>query len=249
MNRYIRQITLPEIGEEGQRKILSARVLIAGCGGLCSPVALYLAGAGVGIIGIADDDTVTLENLHRQVIHKNKSIGRPKVDSARETILELNPEIKVVTHPIRLNKANSREIIKDYDIVVDATDNFESRYAINSACVKLKKPFVYGAILRFQGQLSVFAPHINGPCYKCVFPEPPPESVAPKGAVAGILGTMPGIIGTMQAHEVIKLITGCGEPLIGKILIFDGKTSTFKKLKLERDRTCSICELCLRDLR
>ncbi|PIR16543.1 MAG: adenylyltransferase [Deltaproteobacteria bacterium CG11_big_fil_rev_8_21_14_0_20_49_13] len=240
MNRYIRQITLTEIGEDGQRLITRAKVLIVGAGGLGSPAALYLAGAGVGTVGIADPDKVELINLHRQVIHTAKRIGENKAASAGKTLKELNSDIKIKVHETKLDEKNAEKIFKDYDIILGCTDNFEARYIENKAAVRLSKPLIYGSILKYQGQISVFDAK-NGPCFACVFPEPPPETVAPKGSVAGILGMMPGVMGTLQALEAIKLICEIGESLTGKLLIFDGLTGRMKQLEVNKDSKCNIC--------
>jgi len=239
--RYIRQITLAEVGERGQKKISASKVLVVGAGGLGSPALLYLAGAGVGTIGVVDDDLVSVENLHRQIIHKSGAVGFSKARSARENINGLNPDINIIAHETRVTEENAVSIIKNYDFVVDATDNFLSRYVLNKACVGLKAPLVHGAVLKYQGQASVFAPHLGTACYNCVYPEPPPERLAPSGRTAGIMGMIPGIIGTLQALEVIKLIVGLGDPLLGKLLIFDGLKSRMKILSLNKDPKCGVC--------
>ena len=233
MNRYARQIALPEIAEEGQRKLASASVLIIGAGGLGSPLALYLAAAGVGRIGLVDFDVVDATNLHRQILYSTSSVGRKKVDAARERVLDLNPEIDVVTHEARLTSANALDILRDYDVIVDGTDNFPTRYLVNDACVILGKPNVYGSIFRFEGQASVFDARV-GPCYRCMVPTPPPPHLVPSCAEAGVLGVLPGVIGSIQATETIKLITGAGEPLIGRLLLFDALAMTFRQLRLPK---------------
>lgn len=238
--RYIRQTALHEIGIIGQKKLLSSKVLIVGAGALGSPAAIYLASAGVGTIGIADDDKVQLENLHRQILYKTASVGKTKVESARETIKELNPEINIKIYNERISETNAGEIFQNYDITIDCTDNFESRYVINKACVKLGLPMVHGSILRFEGQVSVFN---KSPCYSCLYPEPPPAEISPTCARAGVLGAVTGIIGTMQALEAIKLICGFGEPLIGKLLIFDALTCTMRLFEVKKDEKCKVCNL------
>lgn len=242
-NRYIRQITLPQIGKDGQTKISAARVLIVGAGGLGSPAAFYLAGAGVGTIGILDSDIVAVENLHRQILHKNSWVGKKKTESAADTLKNFNPKIKINTYPEKLTNTNAENIFSGYDIVVDAVDNFETRYVANRACVKLQIPYVHGSVLRFTGQVSVFNFGKESPCYSCIFPEPPPNEIAPSGREAGIIGMLPGIIGTIQALEVIKLIVEIGEPIIGKLLIFDGLTCKMRTLDLKKDPKCNVCNI------
>ena len=238
--RYSRHLLLPEVGIEGQQKLLDAKVLLLGAGGLGSPAALYLAAAGVGTLGIVDDDEVDLSNLQRQVIHSSERIGMPKVDSAQQTINALNPDVKVIKHPVRLGADNIMEIIRDYDIVVDGLDNFPTRYLLNDASVRLKIPVVSAAILSFEGQLSVFAPY-EGPCYRCLFPMPPPAELAPSCGANGVLGVLPGTMGLLQATEVVKLILGEGEPLIGRLLMYDALAATTTELKVRRDPNCPIC--------
>ncbi len=238
--RYSRHLLIPEIGESGQRKLLDAKVLLLGAGGLGSPTALYLAAAGVGTIGIVDDDVVDLSNLQRQVIHNTARIGVPKVESAEETIHALNPDINVVPYKTRLDASNIMEIISGYDIVVDGVDNFPTRYLLNDASVRLKIPVVSASILGFDGQLSVFKPY-DGPCYRCLFPEPPPAELAPSCGANGVLGVLPGTMGLLQATEVIKLITGAGEPAIGRLLLYDALAGTLDELKIRRDPECPIC--------
>lgn len=238
--RYRRHLIIPEVGEEGQAKLLDAKVFLMGAGGLGAPAALYLAAAGVGTIGIIDMDVVDMSNLQRQVIHTNDRIGTPKVESAKKTIQALNPDVKVVAIQERLSSENALEILKDYDIVVNGGDNFQTRYLLNDACVMLGKPNVDGSIFRFEGQVTVFKPH-EGPCYRCLYPAPPPPEFAPSCAEAGVLGVLPGIIGLMQANEVIKLILGKGQPLVGRLLTFDALKSEFHTLKLRRDPSCPVC--------
>jgi molybdopterin/thiamine biosynthesis adenylyltransferase/rhodanese-related sulfurtransferase len=238
--RYSRHFLLPEIGVEGQTKLLDAKVLALGAGGLGSPVALYLAAAGVGTLGIVDDDVVDLSNLQRQVIHTTQTIGTPKVDSAEAAIRELNPDVQVVKYKTRLDASNIMEIISGYDVIVDGVDNFPTRYLLNDASVRLDIPVVSAAILGFEGQLSVFAPH-DGPCYRCLFPEPPPAELAPSCGANGVLGVLPGTMGLLQATEVIKLITGAGDPLIGRLLMYDALDASTTELKIRRDPECPIC--------
>lgn len=241
LRRYARHLILPEVGAEGQKKICAARVLCLGAGGLGSPVAMYLAAAGVGVLGVVDFDVVDLTNLHRQPLHGTSDVGRPKVESARETLHRLNPEVQVVTHPVRLQAANARELISAYDVVVDCTDNFPARYLANDACVMWRKPNVYGAIFRFEGQASVFAPHLGGPCYRCLYPEPPPPEAAPSCAEAGVVGVLPGLVGCLQAMEALKLILGRGETLLGRLLVVDAWRMQFKEIKVRRDPQCPVC--------
>ncbi|MBA3437009.1 MAG: molybdopterin-synthase adenylyltransferase MoeB [Thermoleophilaceae bacterium] len=238
--RYSRHLLVPEIGFEGQMKLLDAKVLLLGAGGLGSPTALYLAAAGVGTIGIVDDDVVDLSNLQRQVIHTNDRIGMPKVDSAEQGIQDINPGVEVVKHQTRLDASNIMEIIEGYDVIVDGVDNFPTRYLLNDASVRLKIPVVSASILGFDGQLSVFAPY-EGPCYRCLYPTPPPAELAPSCGANGVLGALPGIMGVLQAIEVVKLVTGSGEPLIGRLLLYEALGTTFTNLKLRRDPDCPIC--------
>ncbi len=238
--RYSRHFLLSEIGLEGQEKLLDAKVLLLGAGGLGSPIALYLAAAGVGTLGIVDDDVVDLSNLQRQVIHTTARIGVPKVDSAEEAIHELNPDVRVNKYPVRLDASNIMEIIEGYDIIVDGVDNFPTRYLLNDATVRLKIPVVSAAILGFEGQLSIFAPY-QGPCYRCLFPVPPPAELAPSCGANGVLGVLPGTMGLLQATEVIKLITGIGDPLIGRLLMYDALDASTTELKIRRDPECPIC--------
>jgi molybdopterin/thiamine biosynthesis adenylyltransferase/rhodanese-related sulfurtransferase len=238
--RYSRHLLVPEIGLEGQAKLLDAKVLALGAGGLGSPVALYLAAAGVGTLGIVDDDEVDLSNLQRQVIHTTDRIGVPKVDSAEEAIRGINPDVKVVKYKTRLDAANIMEIIEGYDVIVDGADNFPTRYLLNDASVRLGIPVVSASILGFDGQLSVFKPH-DGPCYRCLYPAPPPAELAPSCGANGVLGVLPGTMGLLQATEVVKLITGAGEPLIGRLLLYEALGATFTELKVRRDPECSVC--------
>jgi molybdopterin/thiamine biosynthesis adenylyltransferase/rhodanese-related sulfurtransferase len=238
--RYSRHFLLPEVGVEGQQKLLDAKVLLLGAGGLGSPTALYLAAAGVGTLGIVDDDVVDVSNLQRQVIHTTDRVGVPKVDSAEKAIHDLNPDVAVRKYQTRLDASNIVDIIKDYDIVVDGVDNFPTRYLLNDASVRMKIPVVSAAILGFEGQLSVFAPY-EGPCYRCLFRQPPPAELAPSCGANGVLGVLPGTMGLLQATEVIKLIIGEGDPLIGRLLIYDALGATTTELKVRRDPECPIC--------
>ncbi|MGQ0794010.1 MAG: molybdopterin-synthase adenylyltransferase MoeB [Deltaproteobacteria bacterium] len=240
IGRYSRHLIMPEVGVDGQEKLCAARVLCVGAGGLGSPLALYLGAAGVGNLGILDFDVVDLSNLQRQVIHSESTIGKLKVESAKERLLQINSELKITTYNTRLSSENAIDIIRDYDIVVDGTDNFATRYLVNDACVLLGKPNVYGSIFRFEGQVSVFDAK-RGPCYRCLYPEPPPPGLVPSCAEGGVLGILPGIIGTMQAAETIKLILGKGNPLIGKLLFLDVMEMKIRELKLRKDPDCPIC--------
>jgi adenylyltransferase/sulfurtransferase len=238
--RYSRHLIIPDVALAGQRKLKGSRVLLVGAGGLGSPLALYLAAAGVGTLGLVDFDVVDVTNLHRQVLHGTKDVGRPKLDSARDRIQDVNPHVHVETYETQLTSANALEILRDYDVVVDGTDNFPTRYLTNDACVILGIPNVYGSIFRFEGQASVFATK-NGPCYRCLFREPPPPGLVPSCAEGGVLGILPGIIGTIQATETIKLLLGIGEPLIGRLLLFDALRMRARTLQLRRDPTCPAC--------
>ncbi len=240
IERYSRHLIMPEVGMVGQRKMKRASVLLIGAGGLGSPLGLYLAAAGVGKIGIVDFDVVDHSNLQRQVLHGTRDIGRSKLESAKDRIHDVNPNIEVETHQLRLTSENAMEVIEPYDIVVDGTDNFPTRYLTNDACVLLGKPNVYGSIFRFEGQVSVFDAK-NGPCYRCLFREPPPPGMVPSCAEGGVLGVLPGIIGTLQALETIKLIIGEGEPLIGRLLLFDALDMQWRTLKLRKDPNCPVC--------
>ena len=238
--RYSRHLILPEVGMEGQQKLKAARVLLVGTGGLGSPRALYLAAAGVGTLGLVDFDVVDSSNLHRQVIHSTRDVGRPKLDSAEEKLTALHPDLKVVKYETRLTSQNAMEIFAGFDIVADGTDNFPTRYLVNDACVLSGKPNVYGSIFRFEGQASVFATEA-GPCYRCLYPEPPPPGLVPSCAEGGVLGILPGLVGIIQASEVVKLILGIGEPLIGRLLLVDSLGMRFRELKLRRNPDCPVC--------
>ncbi len=240
--RYSRHLRIPEIGVSGQQKLLDAKVLLIGAGGLGSPAALYLAAAGIGTIGIVDDDVVDASNLQRQVLHGTEDIGRPKVESARETIEALNPDVRVIAHDLRLTKENVLDVFRDYDLIVDGSDNFATRYFVNDACVLLGKPQVHGSIFRFDGQVTTFDPRqAESPCYRCLYPEPPPPELAPNCAEAGVLGVLPGTVGMIQATEAVKLILGLGEPLTGRLLMYDALGMTFRTLRLKRDPHCPMC--------
>ncbi len=239
--RYRRHLTIPEVGEEGQAKLLKAKVLLMGAGGLGSPAALYLAAAGVGTLGIVDMDVVDLSNLQRQVIHNTERLGQPKTASAAEAIKALNPDVKVVGFQERLTSDNVLRILEGFDLIVDGGDNFPTRYLLNDACVMLNKPNVHGSIYRFEGQVTTFVPH-QGPCYRCLYPQPPPADMAPSCAEAGVLGVLPGLVGLFQANEAIKLILGIGAPLNGRLLTMDALETTFRTLKLRRDPDCPVCK-------
>ena len=238
--RYSRHLLIPEIGLEGQAKLLESKVLLLGAGGLGSPTALYLAAAGVGTLGVVDDDEVDLSNLQRQVIHTTDRIGVPKVDSAEQSITAINPDVEVVKYKTRLDASNIMEIIEGYDVIVDGVDNFPTRYLLNDATVRLGIPVVSASILGFDGQLSVFKPH-DGPCYRCLYPVPPPAELAPSCGANGVLGVLPGTMGLLQATEVVKLVTGAGEPLVGRLLLYEALGATFTELKVRRDPECPIC--------
>jgi sulfur-carrier protein adenylyltransferase/sulfurtransferase len=238
--RYSRHLLMPEVGLEGQKKLKAARVLMIGAGGLGSPLGLYLAAAGVGTIGIVDSDVVDATNLQRQLLHSTADIGRSKIDSAKERLSGLNPHLQIETYGSRLASDNALDILRRYDLIVDGTDNFPTRYLVNDACVLLGKPNVYGSIFRFEGQVSVFDARI-GPCYRCLYPEPPPPGLVPSCAEGGVLGVLPGIIGSLQALEAIKLILSRGEPLIGRLLLFDGLRVSFRELKVRKDPGCPLC--------
>jgi molybdopterin/thiamine biosynthesis adenylyltransferase/rhodanese-related sulfurtransferase len=238
--RYSRHTLLPEVGVDGQLKLLNAKVLLLGAGGLGAPAALYLAAAGIGTLGLVDDDEVDESNLQRQVIHNTTRVGQPKTESARKTIEELNPDVKVVEHRTRLDASNILEIIKDYDVIIDGADNFPTRYLLNDASVRLRKPVVSASILAFDGQVSTFVP-CEGPCYRCLYPPPPPAELAPSCGAAGVLGVMAGVMGLLQANEVIKLVAGIGEPLIGRLLLYDSLGTRFTELKVRQDPDCPIC--------
>ncbi len=238
--RYSRHLILPEVGMEGQLKLKQAKVLLVGTGGLGAPLALYLTAAGIGRIGLVDFDVVDFTNLQRQVIHGTKDVGKKKIDSAIESMNDINPFVQVDRHETALSSENAFEIFKDYDYVVDGTDNFPTRYLVNDACVLLKKPNVYGSIFRFEGQATVFATE-GGPCYRCLYPEPPPPGLVPSCAEGGVLGILPGIIGLIQATETVKLILGIGQPLIGRLMLYDALGMKFRELKLRRNPECPIC--------
>lgn len=238
--RYNRHILLPEVGEEGQAKLLESSVLLVGAGGLGSPAALYLAAAGVGTLGIVDYDSVDPSNLQRQILHGMDRVGLPKVESARETLTALNPDVRIVTYKERLSADNALEIMQGYDVVVDGGDNFPTRYLVNDAALHLRVPLVHGSIFRFEGQASVFLPY-EGPCYRCIFPQPPPPELAPNCAEAGVLGVLPGIIGSIQALEAIKLVLGIGDSLAGKLLVYDALEQDFQTVKVRRNPDCPAC--------
>jgi sulfur-carrier protein adenylyltransferase/sulfurtransferase len=240
LRRYGRQLLIPEVGQDGQRRLLDSKVLLIGAGGLGSPSALYLAASGVGTIGLVDDDLVEESNLQRQVLHTTERLGRPKTESARLSINALNPEIRVVEHRERLDGANVERLIAGYDVIVDGTDNFDTRYVLNDAAVRLRKPVVHGSIYRWDGQVTTFVP-FAGPCYRCMYPTQPPDELAPACSVAGVLGVLPGIVGMLQATEVFKLLLGVGEPLVGRLLMFDAMTATFDEVKVWRDPACPAC--------
>lgn len=239
--RYSRHIILPDVGGAGQKKLLKARVLLVGAGGLGSPTAMYLAAAGVGTLGIVEFDRVDLSNLQRQLLHRTQDVGRPKLDSAADTIHALNPDVTVVKHPVVLDSSNIMDIIRDYDIVVNGTDNFPTRYLVNDACVFAGKPLVDGSIFMFEGQATVYDATRGGPCYRCLFPTPPPPGEVPSCQEAGVLGVLPGIIGSIQAIETMKLILGKGDPLIGRLLLFDALAMEFREMRIEKDPDCPVC--------
>ncbi len=241
LQRYARHITIPDVGIEGQKRLKSAKILCIGAGGLGSPVTMYLAAAGIGEIGIVDFDEVDLSNLQRQILHGTSDVGKLKIDSARASLNEINPEVKLNTFPERLSSENAEEIAAPYDLIIDGTDNFPTRYLSNDLAVLTKKPNVYGSIFRFEGQVSVFAPHLGGPCYRCLFPEPPKPGQVPSCAEGGVLGVLPGIVGSLQANEAIKLILGIGDPLIGRLIHFDALSFRFREIKLKRDVECAVC--------
>ncbi len=243
IERYARHIILPEVGGEGQAKLLRSRVLVIGAGGLGSPLLLYLAAAGVGTLGVVDDDAVDLSNLQRQVIHSTGRIGEAKVESARETLTQVNPEVRLITHQVRLTAENALELIGAYDLVADGSDNFETRFLLNDACYRAQKPLVSAALLGFEGQLSTFKAYLGGdnPCYRCIFREPPPPGLIPTCAEGGVLGTIAGAMGSIQATEAIKELLGIGESLSGSLLIYDGLTTTFRKVRVKPDPACPLC--------
>src|SRR5438105_2878356 len=238
--RYSRHLLIPEVGESGQQQLLRSKVLLIGAGGLGSPAALYLAAAGVGTLGIVDSDVVDATNLQRQILHTTERIGEPKTDSARQTLEALNPDVKIVGYQERLTRENVDRILSEYDVVVDGADNFPTRYLLNDASVKHDKPVVHGSIYRFEGQVTVFKPH-EGPCYRCLFPEPPPPELAPSCAEGGVLGVLPGIVGSLQTNEAIKLAAEIGDPLVGRLLLFDALATEFNEVKIERRADCPVC--------
>jgi len=241
LQRYSRHLIMPEVTSEGQNRLKAARVLCIGAGGLGSPAALYLAAAGVGTIGIVDFDHVDLSNLQRQILHGTKDIGRGKLESARDRLHDINPQIEIELHKCRFSSENASQLVTAYDVVVDGSDNFPTRYLSNDVCVFARKPNVYGSVFRFEGQTTVFAPHLAGPCYRCLFPEPPPPESVPNCAQAGVLGVLPGIIGMLQAIETLKLILGIGDPLVGRLLHFDALKVKFRELNLRSDAQCPVC--------
>jgi MoaD family protein len=240
IQRYSRHLIMPEVGIEGQKKLKAARVLCIGAGGLGAPATMYLAAAGVGTLGIVDFDTVDASNLHRQIIYGTPDVGRRKLEASRDRITAMNPSVKVVMHEVALTSKNALDVLRDYDVILDGTDNFQTRYLVNDACVLLGKPNAYGSIFRFDGQASVFAVK-GGPCYRCLYPEPPPPGLVPSCAEGGVLGVLPGIIGIIQATEAIKLILGAGQPLVGRLLLYDALQMRFRELKLRRDVDCPVC--------
>ena len=241
LQRYSRHLMMPEVTPDGQRRLKAARVLCIGAGGLGSPAAVYLAAAGMGTIGIVDFDDVDLSNLQRQILHGTKDVGRDKLESARDRLHDINPEIDVQLHKCRFSSENAPQLVSRYDVIVDGSDNFPTRYLSNDVCVFARKPNVYGSVFRFEGQTTVFAPHLGGPCYRCLFPEPPPPDSVPNCAQAGVLGVLPGIIGMLQAIETIKMIVGVGESLVGRLLHFDALKARFRELNLRRDPECPVC--------
>ncbi|HSP92064.1 MAG TPA: molybdopterin-synthase adenylyltransferase MoeB [Vicinamibacterales bacterium] len=240
LTRYARHVILPDVGIDGQRRLKGARVLCVGAGGLGSPAAMYLAAAGIGTLGIVDDDAVDASNLQRQILHDSAALGRPKVESARDRLKAINPNVSVEMHHLRLTSANALDILDRYDVVLDGADNFPTRYLVNDACVLLGKPNAFGAIFRFEGQASVFAT-TSGPCYRCIYPDPPPPGLVPSCAEAGVFGVLPGIVGTIQATEAIKLVLGLGETLAGRLLVYDAMRMAFRELKVPKDPDCPVC--------
>src|SRR5215468_10312272 len=241
LQRYSRHLIMPEVTAEGQKRLKAARVLCIGAGGLGSPAALYLAAAGVGKLGLVDFDRVDLTNLQRQILHGTKDIGRSKLESARDRLRDMNPEIEIELHECRFSSETAQQIVAEYDVIIDGSDNFATRYLSNDVCVFAEKPNVYGSVFRFEGQTTVFAPHLGGPCYRCLFPEPPPPESVPNCAQAGVLGVLPGIIGMLQSIETLKLILGIGETLVGRLLHFDALKVKFRELNLRRDPQCPVC--------
>jgi len=239
--RYSRHLIMPEVTLEGQKRLKAAKVLCIGTGGLGSPIAMYLAAAGVGTLGLVDFDVVDYSNLQRQILHGTKDVGRKKLNSARDRIKDINPNTKVVLHDAMFRSDNAMEIAEPYDILIDGTDNFPTRYLSNDVCVFQKKPNIYGSIFRFDGQVTVFAPHLGGPCYRCLFPEPPPPGMVPSCAEGGVLGVLPGVIGVLQAIEAVKLIVGVGKPLIGRMIHFDALSMEFRQFKVRKDPSCPVC--------
>jgi sulfur-carrier protein adenylyltransferase/sulfurtransferase len=239
--RYSRHLIMPEVTLDGQKRIKAASVLCIGTGGLGSPIALYLAAAGIGRLGLVDYDIVDFSNLQRQILHGTEDVGRKKLNSARDRIKAINPNVRVDLHDMMFRSENAMQVVQDYDIVIDGTDNFPTRYLSNDVCVLTKKPNIYGSIFRFDGQCTVFAPHLGGPCYRCMFPEPPPPGMVPSCAEGGVLGVLPGIIGVMQAIEAIKMIIGIGDSLIGRLVSFDALKLRFKEFKIRKDPSCPIC--------
>jgi molybdopterin/thiamine biosynthesis adenylyltransferase len=239
--RYSRHLVMKQVGGKGQRKLLDAKALLVGAGGLGSPAALYLAAAGVGTLGIVDYDVVDISNLQRQILHHTADVGRPKTESAADTLRSINPDVTVIGHPVQLSSANALDILGAYDVVLNCTDNFPTRYLVNDACVLLGKPLVDGSILQFDGQMTVYDHAAGGPCYRCLFPAPPPPGEVPSCAQAGVLGVLPGIIGSLQALEAIKLILGIGKPMIGRLLIFDGLEMDISIVSIKRNPACPAC--------
>ena len=239
--RYARHLSIPDVGEAGQRKLKGSSVLLIGSGGLGSPAALYLAAAGVGRLGLVDDDKVDRSNLQRQILHGESWVGKPKIESARARLAEINPEIKVETHAVRLTADNAEEIASSYDLILDGSDNFPTRFLTNDLCFRQKKPCVFGSIFRFEGQVTVFAPHLGGPCYRCMLPTLPPPGAAPSCQEAGVLGVLPGVIGSLQAMEAIKLLLGIGKPPLGNLLCYDALRSSFRNLRIAADPDCRLC--------
>ncbi|HEC24592.1 MAG TPA: molybdopterin-synthase adenylyltransferase MoeB [bacterium] len=240
IKRYARHIILPEVGGKGQERLLSSKVLLIGAGGLGAPCGYYLGAAGIGTLGIVDFDTVDLSNLQRQIWHGTADVGRYKVDSASDSIARINPDVSVITYKEKIDSKNIKDLIKDYDVIIDATDNFPTRYLINDACYFMRKPLVYGSLFRFDGQATVFLPG-EGPCYRCLFPAPPPVGLVPSCQESGVLGVLPGIIGAIQANEAIKIILGVGKTLNGRLLIYDALDMRFTEMKLRKDKACPLC--------
>lgn len=240
--RYLRHLSMPEVGEKGQAKLLQSKVLLIGAGGLGCPAAYYLTAAGVGTLGIVDFDVVDESNLQRQILHSADRVGTSKIVSAKKTLNDFNPGVRIIPFEERLDSSNVDRIMKDFDVVLDGSDNFPTRYLINDACVKLKKPCIHGSVYRFEGQVSVFSPAHGGPCYRCLYPEPPPAEFAPSCAEAGVLGVLPGVIGLLEAIEVIKIILGIGDPLIGRLLAYDALSAKFREFKLRKDPNCNYCQ-------